>query len=110
MTRMSWATLLQNLSGGRAHRVAGGRSGDKVQGSHTLPVETEQPDGVSRWGSIETSGSIEAVNSMLLQHAAGVLRVFPDWPQAMDAAFTRLRAKGAYLISSEQKNGQSDLH
>jgi hypothetical protein len=57
-------------------------------------------------GGIETSGSIEAVNSMLLQHEAGVLRVFPDWPQAMDAAFTRLRAKGAYLISSEQKNGK----
>jgi hypothetical protein len=57
-------------------------------------------------GGIETSGSIEAVNSMLLQHEAGVLRVFPDWPQAMDAGFTRLRAKGAYHISSEQKNGK----
>jgi hypothetical protein len=56
-------------------------------------------------GGIETSGSIEAVNSMLLQHEAGVLRVFPDWPQAMDAAYTRLRAKGAYLVSSEQKSG-----
>jgi len=53
-------------------------------------------------GGIETSGSVEALDSMLLQHEDGVLRVFPDWPTAMDASFTRLRAKGAFLISSEQ--------
>ncbi len=57
-------------------------------------------------GGIETTGSIEAVNSMLLQHEGGVLRVFPDWPAGMDASFTRLRAKGAYLISSEQISGK----
>lgn len=57
-------------------------------------------------GGIETTGSIEAINSMLLQHEAGVLRLFPDWPAAMDASFTRLRAKGAYLVSSEQVAGK----
>jgi hypothetical protein len=56
-------------------------------------------------GGIETSGSIEAIDSMLLQHEDGVLRVFPDWPISMDASFTRLRAKGAFLISSEQHDG-----
>jgi hypothetical protein len=56
-------------------------------------------------GGIETSGSIEALDSMLLQHEEGVLRVFPDWPSTMDASFTRLRAKGAFLVSSEQRNG-----
>ena len=56
-------------------------------------------------GGIETAGSIEAVDSMLLQHEAGVLRVFPDWPADKDAAFTRLLAKGAFLVSSEQRNG-----
>jgi len=56
-------------------------------------------------GGIETSGSVEALDSMLLQHEDGVLRVFPDWPTAMDASFTRLRAKGAFLISSEQRSG-----
>jgi len=53
-------------------------------------------------GGIETAGSVEALDSMLLQHEDGVLRVFPDWPTTMDASFTRLRAKGAFLISSEQ--------
>lgn len=57
-------------------------------------------------GGIETSGSIEAVDSMLLQHENGVLRVFPDWPSAMNASFTRLRAKGAFLVSSEQEHGE----
>jgi hypothetical protein len=56
-------------------------------------------------GGIETSGSVEAIDSMLLQHEGGVLRVFPDWPTTMDASFTRLRAKGAFLISSEQHEG-----
>ncbi len=56
-------------------------------------------------GGIETAGSIEAIDSMLLQHEGGVLRVFPDWPADKDAAFTRLLAKGAFLVSSEQRNG-----
>jgi len=56
-------------------------------------------------GGIETAGSIEALDSMLLQHEGGVLRVFPDWPADHDAAFTRLLAKGAFLVSSEQRNG-----
>jgi hypothetical protein len=57
-------------------------------------------------GGIETSGSVEALDSMLLQHEDGVLRVFPDWPATMDASFTRLRAKGAFLVSSEQSQGK----
>jgi hypothetical protein len=56
-------------------------------------------------GGIETSGSVEALDSMLLQHEGGVLRVFPDWPGSMDASFTRLLAKGAFLVSSEQRAG-----
>lgn len=57
-------------------------------------------------GGIETSGSVEALDSMLLQHEGGVLRVFPDWPQSRDASFVRLRAKGAFLVSSEQRAGK----
>jgi hypothetical protein len=56
-------------------------------------------------GGIETSGSVEALDSMLLQHEDGILRVFPDWPSSMDASFARLRAKGAFLVSSEQRGG-----
>lgn len=57
-------------------------------------------------GGIETSGSVEALDSMLLQHENGMLRVFPDWPLAKDASFVRLRAKGAFLVSSKLETGQ----
>jgi len=55
-------------------------------------------------GGIETAGSIEAIDSMLLQHEGGVLRVFPDWPLDRDASFRTLRAKGAFLVSSELRD------
>lgn len=57
-------------------------------------------------GGIETSGAIEGINSMLLQSESGVLRVFPVWPSARDAKFVRLRAKGAFLVSSEYTGGK----
>jgi hypothetical protein len=57
-------------------------------------------------GGIETAGSVEAIDSMLLQHEGGVMRIFPDWPSSMNASFFRLRAKGAFLVSSEQKDGR----
>ena len=56
-------------------------------------------------GGIETSGSIEGLNSMLLQSEGGVLRVFPVWPTNWNASFKRLRAKGAFVVSSALSNG-----
>jgi len=56
-------------------------------------------------GGIETAGSIECINSMMMQSEAGVVRIFPNWPKSMNAKFTRLRAKGAFLITAEQKDG-----
>lgn len=57
-------------------------------------------------GGIETSGSIDAVNAMLLQSSFGEMRVFPVWPANRDASFKRLRAKGAFLVSSAIKDGR----
>ena len=60
-------------------------------------------------GGIETAGSIECLNSMMLQSGggeSGIIRIFPNWPKTMNAKFTRLRAKGAFLITAEQKDGQ----
>ena len=55
-------------------------------------------------GGIETSGSIETLNSMLMQSEDGAIRVFPCWPTARDASFTLL-AKGAFLVSSAISGG-----
>lgn len=61
-----------------------------------------------RWygGGIEHAGMVEAVNSMLMQSHEGIIRVFPVWPRSKDAKFARLRAKYAFLVSSELKNGK----
>lgn len=50
---------------------------------------------------IETFGAIEAVNSMLLQNHEDELRVFPSWAESTDVKFVDLKAKGAFLVSSE---------
>ena len=58
-------------------------------------------------GGIENCCGVPAtVNEMLLQSHEGVLRLFPVWPKGQPARFGRLRACGAFLVSSELKNGQ----
>ena len=51
-------------------------------------------------GGLETAGSIEGVNSLLLQSNEFALALFPVWPANRSAAFTELRAKGAFLLSA----------
>jgi alpha-L-fucosidase 2 len=51
-------------------------------------------------GGVEESGASEAINSLLLQGHEGFLRLFPLWPLGETAAFTTLRAVGAFLVSA----------
>ncbi|HTN39115.1 MAG TPA: hypothetical protein VL053_18685 [Arachidicoccus sp.] len=60
-------------------------------------------------GGIETAGAIEGINSMLMQSEGGIIRLFPVWPVNKDAAFFRLRAKAAFLVSSSIKNGEVEF-
>lgn len=53
----------------------------------------------------EKTGITEAFNSMLLQEDNGIIKAFPNWDSSKNSSFSRLRAKGAYLVSSEIKNG-----
>jgi hypothetical protein len=55
---------------------------------------------------LENVGAIEAINSMLLQSHDDVLRLFPVWIAGRDASFKNLRAYGAFLVSSEYRNGR----
>ncbi|OLE23133.1 MAG: hypothetical protein AUG44_22910 [Actinobacteria bacterium 13_1_20CM_3_71_11] len=59
-------------------------------------------------GGIETAGSIEAVDSMLMQSVSGTIRIFgdADWPTTKNASFTRLRAKGAFVVSAALSGGK----
>lgn len=54
---------------------------------------------------VEKAGAIECVNSMLIQSDHGFVKVFPNWI-GTDASFENLRAKGAFVVSSEMKDGR----
>lgn len=56
-------------------------------------------------GGIETVGSIETVDTMLLDSYDGTLRLFADWPTSLNASFTNLLARGAFTVSSSIASG-----
>jgi alpha-L-fucosidase 2 len=57
-------------------------------------------------GGIETLAAVPlTINEMLMQSYEGVLRIFPNWNHAKDASFDKLRAYGAFVVSSSLKNG-----
>ncbi|QNK55922.1 S-layer homology domain-containing protein [Paenibacillus sp. PAMC21692] len=58
---------------------------------------------------IETMGTIEAINSMFLQNEANELRLFPSWTKQIDARFVDLKAKGAFLVTSEYNANQGEV-
>ncbi len=45
------------------------------------------------------------INEMLCMGHKNVLRIFPVWPKDRDARFHRIRVVGAFLVSSELRNG-----
>ena len=57
-------------------------------------------------GGIETLAAVPlTINEMLLQSYEGIIRIFPNWNHSRDASFDKLRAYGAFVISSRLKNG-----
>jgi alpha-L-fucosidase 2 len=65
------------------------------------------PNGVRVPGhsTLENAFAVNNVVLMLLQSDDGCVRVFPVWDLKKDARFLHLRARGAFLVSSEIKNG-----
>ena len=45
------------------------------------------------------------LNEMALQSHQGLIRLFPCWDKSLNVRFQNLRADGAFLVSSEMKNG-----
>jgi hypothetical protein len=71
-------------------------------------VDTASPNGMradNPHGSEQFSVVPCTLQEMLLQSYDGVLRFFPCWPKDQDARFGTLRARGAFLVSAERKNG-----
>ena len=62
---------------------------------------------VQAGGGIETLAAVPlTVNEMLLQSYEGIIRIFPTWNHSKDASFDKLRAYGAFVVSSSLKKGK----
>ncbi|MCL2088257.1 MAG: carbohydrate-binding protein [Oscillospiraceae bacterium] len=58
---------------------------------------------------IEKSGATGGINVMMLIGDKGYVKAFPNWPEGRAAEFTRLRAEGAFIVSSKY-DGSSVTH
>ncbi len=54
----------------------------------------------------EMIGISSFVNELLLQSVKNKIRLFPCWPEDLNAEFTRLRAQGGFIVSAKFKNGR----
>jgi len=62
---------------------------------------------VQTGGGIETLAAVPlTINEMLMQSYEGIVRIFPNWDHKKDASFDKLRAYGAFVISSSLKKGK----
>jgi hypothetical protein len=72
----------------------------------------ELPNGLFVWAGHghgtfmgEMIGIAGLINEYLLQSVDNKIRLFPCWPTDQDAAFSRMRAQGGFIVSASFKNG-----
>ena len=70
---------------------------------HTYPngFQRDNPHGPENWSTVPCT-----VNEMLCMGHQGIVRLFPVWPRALDAAFHQLRVEGAFLVSATLQDGE----
>lgn len=73
----------------------------------------EIPNGLFMWkghahGTYmpEQIGLVGLINEFLMQSVTKTIRVFPGWPEDMNAEFVTLRAQGGFLVSARKTNGE----
>ena len=81
----------------------------RLRPNGTLTLNRNEPQyGFNQFGHYtEQFGASMAVSELLVQSVGDVIRVFPAWPKDRDARFYSLRAQGGFLVSAEQKDGQT---
>ncbi len=75
----------------------------QVHGRYSDTTDFYYMDEMGVW--FENFAVPAVINECLMQSWNGEIRVFPNWPAERDARFTTLRAKGAFLVSAEQREG-----
>lgn len=70
---------------------------------HTYPngFQLNNPHGIENWSTVPNT-----INEMLCMGHQDIVRVFPVWPRDKDASFHQIRVEGAFLVSSELKDGK----
>lgn len=70
---------------------------------HTYPngFQYGNPHGIENLSTVPNT-----INEMLCMGHQDIVRVFPVWPREKDASFHSIRAEGAFLVSSELKDGE----
>jgi hypothetical protein len=83
-----------------------GTFSDRVRQGHGRYDDTTNHYFMDEMGIWTENFAVPAVlNECLMQSWNGEIRLYPNWPADRDASFTTLRAKGAFLVSAEQRDG-----
>ena len=80
----------------------------RLRPNGTLTLNRNEPRyGFNNFGHYtEQFAASLAINELLLQSVADVVRVFPAWPPDKPASFRQLRAQGGFLVSAACENGK----
>ena len=88
-------------------RVKNGSITNKVLRAHGRYDDTTAFDFMEHMGIwVENFATAGVVTECLMQSYNGVIRLFPNWPIEKAAAFSTLRAVGAFLVSASCANGK----
>ncbi len=86
---------------------------DAVTDAKSWFTSRELPNGLFVWPGCqhgtfmsEMIGIAGLINEFLLQSVDDKIRLFPCWPAEQDAAFSRMRAQGGFIVSASFKNGR----
>jgi hypothetical protein len=80
----------------------------RLRPNGTLTLNRNEPrHGFNNFGHYaEQFAASLAINELLLQSVADVVRVFPAWLPDKPARFRQLRAQGGFLVSAASENGK----
>ena len=92
-----------------SHRMTFGQASSYRLTGNSLPKEIFSRIGFLwyDWRSVENKYlGVIAVTEMMLQSQGGIIRLFPYYPNELDAEFTGLRARGGFIVEAKRSDGK----
>ncbi len=85
---------------------------DAMKATRSWYKKHEQPNGLffqqgHGYYMSEQTAVGALINEFLLQSVNNTLRIFPCWPEDINASFNNLRAQGGFLVTAEQHDGKT---